>query len=948
MGELNEQLFEQKLLSLKDSQESISALSSWCLKHHSHHKKIVAAWLRILKRVKIEQRLTLFYLANDVIQYSKRKGYEFVESWGTALQKATTMVRDDKVRNKILRLFKIWDERSIYDEAFLMDLSGLLSSNPKKPVSSDPAEFQPTTLFAKIRSCKTLEEDTDLKLKQIKEHPVDISDIKALNATLKVKLQVKSECDELSVDIDDGIIKMERYIKALEVEIKERTSLIDLLEASESYYETQRGEAKIVCNAYRNFGSRVKSLKRKLADLILTLPSPLPSPDVNAPSPSPESDIDLPDDNNGAEFYNPHMSNYTNYQSNQGFFPTESNNAYEATNFNSNDGYTYPLANDTVPFNASVPPPTTAAPMEDSSVLNNSSFSSFMGNFNLPLDIQKTLFKQDADIETPASPPIDQQIDELLDSPSNGAEGKPIEVISSTAKPNDLNFNVSEFLKSLMPTSMPDIGSTAPQPVPDPVLEIPVSQEVPMVPPPPMPPDVFFKEEFNDFKRTNGNKGWNSALPAKFPSWNQPNPAWEVSDTPSSPPTFEKESYVEPIEYNDTTGNMDSMVGTDRDDRRIPFKQAMKDTDHRLLDRRTQSLRGHKDVDHRNLISLTGSPKQDSKTEKKSNFDYKSIPMPPTPPSIPAIFDAPPPPIPAPPVPPMIPDISIPPPIISIPPPLTSIPPPMNSLPPPPKNVDNVESVDMEMSDDEDHASGKEASPFRSKNSSANTSCETMRDSPAKLDQTDLYSDIPTPKADGNESMKDIDMFSQTFEIPKPVNKALAAVVKDPSVDPILPSKDLFSPPVTPGMLLNDDDAQELTEINFSKSFLDETSAFLNEFDSQELLKDPPPIASDEQFPTDLLDGSISDSESVNSPNLQKRTAASDPRFRSPVINNSPVGNFNSVRTPGWQNSPRQFRPRFNQPTAPNQFRPNSRGFRPRTRPSPGTFRGRPFFSSWQ
>lgn len=43
--------------------------------------------------VKVEHRLTLFYLANDVIQYSKRKNYEFVESWGTALQRATTMVR---------------------------------------------------------------------------------------------------------------------------------------------------------------------------------------------------------------------------------------------------------------------------------------------------------------------------------------------------------------------------------------------------------------------------------------------------------------------------------------------------------------------------------------------------------------------------------------------------------------------------------------------------------------------------------------------------------------------------------------------------------------------------------------------------------------------------------------------------------------------------------------
>ena len=43
--------------------------------------------------VKTESRLTLFYLANDVIQYSKRKNYEFVDGWATALQRATPMVR---------------------------------------------------------------------------------------------------------------------------------------------------------------------------------------------------------------------------------------------------------------------------------------------------------------------------------------------------------------------------------------------------------------------------------------------------------------------------------------------------------------------------------------------------------------------------------------------------------------------------------------------------------------------------------------------------------------------------------------------------------------------------------------------------------------------------------------------------------------------------------------
>lgn len=85
--------FEKQLTTLKDSQEAINACCKWCLENRVHHKKIVNAWLNVLKRVKIEQRLILFYLANDVVQYSKRRNYQYVESWGTALQKATTMVR---------------------------------------------------------------------------------------------------------------------------------------------------------------------------------------------------------------------------------------------------------------------------------------------------------------------------------------------------------------------------------------------------------------------------------------------------------------------------------------------------------------------------------------------------------------------------------------------------------------------------------------------------------------------------------------------------------------------------------------------------------------------------------------------------------------------------------------------------------------------------------------
>jgi hypothetical protein len=113
-SEFDTEQFEKKLVELKDTQESIQHLSAWCLQRRTHHKKIAISWLNVLKQgtllkifrirgvtadhfsiflAKIEHRLTLFYLANDVIQNSKRRNYEFVDSWGTYIQKATTLVR---------------------------------------------------------------------------------------------------------------------------------------------------------------------------------------------------------------------------------------------------------------------------------------------------------------------------------------------------------------------------------------------------------------------------------------------------------------------------------------------------------------------------------------------------------------------------------------------------------------------------------------------------------------------------------------------------------------------------------------------------------------------------------------------------------------------------------------------------------------------------------------
>jgi hypothetical protein len=42
--------FEKRLLGLKDTQESIQQLSTWCLQHRASHKKVVTSWLNVLKQ----------------------------------------------------------------------------------------------------------------------------------------------------------------------------------------------------------------------------------------------------------------------------------------------------------------------------------------------------------------------------------------------------------------------------------------------------------------------------------------------------------------------------------------------------------------------------------------------------------------------------------------------------------------------------------------------------------------------------------------------------------------------------------------------------------------------------------------------------------------------------------------------------------------------------------
>lgn len=42
--------FEKRLTNLKDTQDSIQAMSAWCLQNRAYHKKVVSSWLTVLKQ----------------------------------------------------------------------------------------------------------------------------------------------------------------------------------------------------------------------------------------------------------------------------------------------------------------------------------------------------------------------------------------------------------------------------------------------------------------------------------------------------------------------------------------------------------------------------------------------------------------------------------------------------------------------------------------------------------------------------------------------------------------------------------------------------------------------------------------------------------------------------------------------------------------------------------
>lgn len=129
----NGQILAEKLSKLNNSQQSIETLSHWCIFHRKKAKQVVETWDRQFHSAPREQRIPFLYLANDILQNSRRKGSEFVGEFWKVLPGALSDVfekGDEHGRNAAMRLVDIWEERKVFGSRGQILKEEMVGRNP--------------------------------------------------------------------------------------------------------------------------------------------------------------------------------------------------------------------------------------------------------------------------------------------------------------------------------------------------------------------------------------------------------------------------------------------------------------------------------------------------------------------------------------------------------------------------------------------------------------------------------------------------------------------------------------------------------------------------------------------------------------------------------------------------------------------------------------------------
>lgn len=307
-------------------------MSLWVIHHRRHFKKIVEVWFRELQKMKQDRKLTFMYLANDVIQNSKKKGPEYGKEFGQVLPKVFFHIAEsctgDDIFNRMDRLLSIWEERLVYEAKPIKDWYNALhkteGAKPKRKEDEIAPKPEESVKKQKTESVKAetvevngkLETHTTLspKLNQGEEtecdppEPEDLIKVlqglensassdavvrekitnlppEVVEISMLTKLTDKEQAAKLAIQVDDAIKLLNDYNARLAEEMVVRKRLTTMLRDFQIEQKELLAHAEKRLEEYKEKLKKIKEMQVAVKDQLKKLPDLSTLPDVS-PLPS--------------------------------------------------------------------------------------------------------------------------------------------------------------------------------------------------------------------------------------------------------------------------------------------------------------------------------------------------------------------------------------------------------------------------------------------------------------------------------------------------------------------------------------------------------------------------------------------------------------------------------------------------------------------------------------
>ena len=139
MSGFSKDSFVGKLSKLNDQASSIQTLSHWVQYHKKSCVESAEVWASEALRAPPARQLLFVYLANDIMQNSRRKGPEFVKAYGAQLLIAFPRIlaaASEAVQAKLLRMVGIWEDRQVLSSSTLAELRSRIGAGGGLPALS--------------------------------------------------------------------------------------------------------------------------------------------------------------------------------------------------------------------------------------------------------------------------------------------------------------------------------------------------------------------------------------------------------------------------------------------------------------------------------------------------------------------------------------------------------------------------------------------------------------------------------------------------------------------------------------------------------------------------------------------------------------------------------------------------------------------------------------------